>query len=274
METVNEWKDLTFETLGSILKDVASSLPGILGAIMVLLLGWVISRISIFILKKVFKAAKVDRLSDKVNEAQLFGESDVKIDISKILLGFVKGLLALVFIIVAADIMQLKVISEEIANLLRYLPILMTALIIFMGGLYVARLIKKGLVALFESAGIGGSKIMGNIVFYLISIFVTITALNHAGIDTSIITNNISIILGAFLFAVALGFGLGSRDIMANLLKMFYSRKTYMVGDKISFENVEGTIEAIDNISMTLRTKEGKLIVPINDIVSNRVSVE
>lgn len=274
METVNQWKDLTFETLSSILKDIAASLPGILGALIVLIFGWIIIKIVRFILKKIFKIVSIDRLSDKINEARLFGDADIKIEISKILLGFVKLFLWLVFIIVAADVMHLQVISEEIANLLRYLPVLLTAVVIFMGGMYVAKLIKQALVSVFQSVGFSGSKIVGNVVFYIIGVFVTITALNQAGIDTTIITSNFTIILGSFLFAIALGFGLGSREIIADLLRTFYTRKNYTVGDKIELKDIKGTIEAIDNACVTLKTKEGKMVIPIKEITESRVKIK
>jgi len=273
METINQWKNLTFETLSEIIKDIAAALPGLFGAFVVLLFGWLFIRITRFILKKVLRIAKIDRISDKINEAKIFGESKIKVDISTLLLSFVKWLLWLVFIIVAADIMQLSVISEEIANLLRYLPILLSAMVIFMIGLYAARLIKKALVSVFDSMGVGGSKIISSIVFYIIAIFVTITALNQAQIDTSIITSNITMILGAFLLAAALGFGLGSREVIRDVLRTFYTRKNYAVGDNISIGETKGTIDSIDNISMTLNTEEGKVVIPIQEVVENRVQI-
>lgn len=273
MGKVEKWKDLVFDTLGSILKDVASALPGIFGAFVVLFFGWITIKIIAIILKKILKVAKAETLSDKINEAKLFGDSDIKINISKILLRFVKGVLWLVFIIVAADVMNLKIISSEIANLLRYLPVLFTALIIFMIGLYLAKTIKKTVITVFESMDMGGGKILGGVLFYMIIIFVSITALNQAGIDTAIITNNFTIILGAFLFAAALGLGLGSREVVADLLRTFYTRKIYAVGDTIKCDAVEGKVVAIDNISVIVKTKTGKVVVPIKHIVDNKVEV-
>ncbi len=274
METVNQWKDLSFNTISSILMDIASAFPKIVGAIVVLLIGWVISKIIRFILKKVLRVAKVSKLSDKINDAKLFGESEIKINIEKILLSFVKWLLLLVFIIVAADIAELTVISTEIANLLRYLPILLSAMVIFMVGLFAAKLIKNMLVSVFESMGFGGSKLVSGIVFYILLIFVTITALNQAGIDTTIITSNFTLILGSFLLAFSIAFGLGSRDVVSNLLKTFYARKSYAIGDKIKFSDVEGTIESIDSLFVTIKTINGKLVVPIKEVVESRVEID
>lgn len=274
MDKITAWKDLTYTTLKAIIDDLTTALPNILGAIVILFIGWLISKIIRFTLKKVFKIAKLHKVSDKINDAKLFGDNEVKIDIEKILLGFVKGVLLLTFIIVAADIVGLTVISTEIANLLRYLPILLSAMVIFMIGLYGAKLIKSALIGVFQSMGFSGSKLVSNIVFYIIVIFVTITALNQAGIDTSIITNNFTMILGAFLLAFSLAFGLGSRDVVASLLKTFYARKNYNVGDAIKINGIEGTIVSIDSIFMTLKTSSGKLVLPIKDVIEQTVEIE
>ena len=274
METVNELKDLGLSTLKSIVNDIAAAFPKVVMAVLVLLIGWIISKVLRLILKKVLKIAKIDKASDKINEAQLFGKSNIKVDLEKILLGFVKWVLLLVFIIIAADITELTVISTEIANLLRYLPVLLSAMVIFMVGLYAAKLIKQMLVSVFESMGFKGSKVVSNIVFYILVIFVTITSLNQAGIDTSIITSNFTIILGSFLLAFSIAFGLGSRDVVSNLLKTFYARKSYSVGDVIKFNEVEGTIESIDSLFVVLKTAEGKLVVPIKEMVDNKVAVK
>ena len=168
-----------------------SALPGVIGAIVVMLFGWICIKIVKFILKKALRLAKIDTLSEKINDAKLFGDdSTVKIDVSKIILGFVKGILLLVFIKVAADVMGLEIISIEIANLLRYLPVLLSAVVIFMVGMFGAKLIKTAISNVFETMGVGGSKIISSIIYYIILIFVLITSLNRAGIDTTIITNN------------------------------------------------------------------------------------
>ncbi|MGO4920805.1 mechanosensitive ion channel family protein [Maribacter spongiicola] len=274
MDTVDKWKDLTFESLSNIFKDIASALPGIFGAFIVIIFGWIIIKVVTFILRRIFKAIKLDKASEKINEAKLFGDSDIKIDLPKIIITFIKVLLWLVFIIVASDIMGLTIISTEIANLLRYLPVLLSAMVIFMLGLFLAKTIKETIIKVFGSIGLGGGKLLGNVLFYLIIIFVSITALNQAGIDTQIITNNFTIVLGAFLLAISLALGLGSREIVGDLLRTFYSRKIYEVGDKVKIGDLQGTVIGIDNISMILKTKNGKVVIPIKKVVEKTVTVE
>ncbi|MEP3444340.1 MAG: hypothetical protein ABJN53_06070, partial [Flavobacteriaceae bacterium] len=180
----------------------------------------------------------------------------------------------LVFLIVAADILSWEIISTEIGNLLRYLPRLFSALALMMIGLYIGNFIKTTVKKLFDSLEFGGSNLVSNLLFYIIVIFISITALNQAGIDTTIITNNITLILGSFLLAFAIGLGLGSKDVITDLLRSFYTRRTYAVGDKVVIGKNEGTIEAIENNTLTLLTSTGKFVIPIKDVVTKKVEVK
>ncbi|MDF0715558.1 mechanosensitive ion channel [Muricauda sp. 334s03] len=274
METINEWKNVTLESLSGMGKEIALAFPKILGAIVILILGWIVIKIVLFLLKKILKLAKVDMLNDKINGMDVTGKGDLNVDVIKIILGFVRWFLILVFLIVAADILDWKIISQEIGNLLHYLPKFFSALALLMLGFYIGNFVKKTIKRLFDSLEFGGSNIVSNLFFYVIVIFMSITALNQAGVDTTIITNNITLILGSFLLAFALGVGLGSREIVADILRAFYTRKTYVVGDKIVIDGNEGTIKAIENNSLTLETQEGKFVIPIKDVVSQKVQIK
>jgi small-conductance mechanosensitive channel len=227
-----------------------------------------------FLLKKVLKITKIDALNEKINDMEITGKSDFKIDLSKIVLGFAKWFLILVFLILAADILNFQIISQEIGNLLNYLPRFFSALVLLMVGFYIGSLVKKTVKKLFESFELGGSNLVSNLLFYIIVIFMSITALNQAGVDTTIITNNITMILGAFLLAFALGVGLGTREIIADIMRSFYTRKTYAVGDRIVIGDDEGTIKAIENNSLILETRAGEFVIPIKDVVSQKVQIK
>ena len=150
METISKWKDLTFDSLTQMGKNVADVIPNIIGAILVLILGWLITKIVIIILKRILKLTKVDRLTKLINEKDIFGTTDIKFNVSGVILGFVKWILLLVFLIVASDIMDWRIVSLEIGNLLRYLPKLFSAIALLMIGLYIANFLKKAILGLLN----------------------------------------------------------------------------------------------------------------------------
>lgn len=262
------------ESLEVVWIEIASSVPKILGAIAAIIIALLVIKLLVGILRKALKVVKADKLDDKLNQIELFGDKKININVIDILTKVLKWLLYVLLIFVITDILELTMVSEGLKGLLGYLPKLFTALAIFILGLLFANFVKKSLQSFFESMDLSGSKMISQVVFMLMLVFISITALNQAGVDTEIITSNITMILAAFLLAFSLSVGLGAQKVVGDLFRTFYARKIYEVGAKIKFKDTEGEIESIDGISVTLKTKEGKLIVPIKDIVESQVEMQ
>lgn len=273
MEKINAWNESIAHSLKAMTAEVAEVIPNILAAIAVIIIGWLLTKLIISIVKKALKLAKADKLDDKINEIELFENKKLNFNVIKITTKFVKWIMYIMILIVVTDILNLTIVSEEIKNFLGYLPKLFSALIIFTVGLLLANFVKKGIKSFFDSMDLSGAKLVSQIVFLLLLIFISVTALNQAGVDTAIITSNITLILAGFLLAFALAFGFGAQKVVADLLKTFYARKTYEIGQKIEFGTINGEVESINHVTVTLKTKQGKLIVPIKDIVESQVSI-
>ncbi|WP_298238149.1 mechanosensitive ion channel domain-containing protein [uncultured Algibacter sp.] len=273
MEKATKWKEMAMESLTAIWKEIAEVFPNIIGTILLLIFGWLLTKLIVKIVKKGLKLAHANKLDDTLNDIEIIEGKKLNFDTVKIVSKFVKWVMYIMLIIMALDIMNLTMISEKISDLLSYLPQLFTALIIFTIGLILANLIKKGIRSFFESMDLSGAKLISQVVFFIILTFVSITALNQAGVDTEIITSNITMILAAFLLAFALAFGFGAQNAVSNLLKTFYARKIYEIGQIIEFNNIKGEVEAINSISVTLKTEKGKLIIPIKDIVESQIKI-
>ena len=241
MKSITNWKEIIFDSLGEIVKNIMEALPNILGAIIILIIGWIITKIVTYILSKILRLVKIDKLTNAINEKNLFSKADFSINVLNVILGFVKWILYLVFLIVACDIMNWDVVSKAIGDLILYLPTLFSAIVLFIIGLYLADFAKKAINRLFESIDLNGGKIISKLLFYVIVVLISITALNQAGINTDIITNNLTIIFGAILASFAIAFGLGSKEVIGVLLKSFYVRKKYETGQTIKFKNNSGT---------------------------------
>ena len=262
------------ESLTKMWLEITDIFPNIIGTIIVLFIGWLVTKLIVKIIKKALKLAKTNKLDDAINEIEIVDGKKLNFDTVKVVSNFVKWVMYIMLLIMASDIMNLTMISEQISNLLGYLPQLFSALVIFTVGLILANVIKKGLKAFFESMDLSGAKVISQVVFFIILIFTSITALNQAGVNTEIITSNLTMILAAFLLAFSLAFGLGAQKVVGDVLKAFYTRKIYEIGQVIEFNNIKGEVETIDSISITLKTEEGKLVVPIKDIVESQVKIK
>ena len=274
MDKVDEFKDIAMQSLKNMWLEITNIFPNIIGALLVLIIGWIVTKLVVKVIKKALKLAKVNKLDDKLNDIEIVEGKKLNFDSVKVVSSFVKWLMYVMLMIMASDIMGLEIISTQISNLLGYLPKLFAALVLFILGLLFANFVKKGLNSLFESMDLSGGKILSQVVFFLMLTFISITALNQAGIDTEIITNNVNMIIASFLIAFAIAFGLGAREVVGKLLKTYYARKTFEVGQKIEFNNNEYTVDAVENISVKLSNSKGILIVPIDEIVENQVHMQ
>jgi hypothetical protein len=274
MKTIIQLEEVNLTFIQDLWTNFLNVLPKILLAIGFVILAWAIIKVMTFVLNRLLRISRIDSITTKLNEAELFGKNDYNVVPSQIIVKFVKYLLILIFVVVASELLGLKIISEGIAKFISYLPILISALLIFVFGVYIASLIKKAIKNTFKSLELNGSNLVSNIAFYLIVIIVSITALNQAGIDTTIITNNLTLILGSILISFTIAFGLGSRDVILRLLFGFYSRRNFEIGQHIKIKKFEGIIQKIDNICITIKTNEGVVVLPIKDFVNKKIEIK
>jgi hypothetical protein len=274
MKSIIQLEEANFTFLQDLWANILAFIPKLLLGIGFFILAWIVIKIVLFALKRLLRLTKIDTITTKLNEAELFGKSDYNVVPSKIILKFIKYLLILVFLVIASELLGLTMVSEGVSEFIAYLPVLIAALLIFVIGVYLASIIKNAIRNTLKSLEISGSNLIGNIVFYLIVVFVSITALNQAGVDTSLITSNITLILGSILVAFTIAFGLGARDVVLRLLFGFYSRRNFTIGQQIKTKKVEGVIQQIDNICITIKTKDGIVVLPIKDFVDQKVEIK
>ncbi|WP_298287264.1 mechanosensitive ion channel domain-containing protein [Lutibacter sp.] len=273
MKLISQLSSFKLTFLEDIWNQILELMPKLLLGLGFIIIAWIVIKIINFILKKLLKLSKIDAITTKLNEAKLFGKSDYKVVPSEIVLKFVKYIMILIFVVIASEMLGLTIVSEGIGKFIAYLPILISALLIFVIGVYIGSIIKNTIINTFKSLEFSGANLVSNIVFYAIVIVVSITSLNQAGVNTDIITNNLTLILGAILISFTIAFGLGSRDVVLRLLFGFYSRKNFEIGQRVKMKKVEGVIKQIDNLCITIDTNEGIVVIPIKKFVDSEVQI-
>lgn len=248
-------------------------IPRLLLVISILIVAWIASKVLGFFLRRLLKIVKIERLNDKLNEIELLHNSNYNFDFGKIVVKILRWTVMLIAVVIVSDILGMDALTRGIGDFIGYLPKLLSALTIWILGILLANFIKNSIRTAFKSFNLSGSNLIGNILFFIIAVIISITALNQGGVNTEIITNNLTMILGSFLLAFTLAFGLGSKEIIQRLLFGFYSRKNLEVGQKIKIDDTVGIIESIDNINLVLKTGDGKLIYPIKKVNDEVVQI-
>ena len=237
---------------------------------------WLLSKVLTNILNRFLNIAKIDKLNALYEKIDILKKLNLKIDFKKIIIAIFKLFLLLIFVIVGADLFNFPGVTRVVNDIIAYLPRLISAIAIILIGFYIANRIKLWLGKILNIIGSNsGTNIISNVVVFGFILFFTLMGLNQAGIDTTLITDNISIILGVVFFSIALSVGLGSKDIVKEILYSYYLRKSVQVGDKIRIEDgkVEGTLVSIDNINVKILSREGYILYPIKKFVTLKIEV-
>ncbi len=265
------------ERILTLLKDLfeqfASVVPNVLGAIIVFFIGWMIAKFIARIIKKAMSAIGIDNLAAQLNDIEIVQKTNVKVVPSTLLSKLAYYFLLLIFSIVSAEILQVAPVSQLVLDILNYLPLVISAALVLMIGIVVAEALKNIVLTTTQSLGIPSAKIIGSFVFYFILLISLVTALSQIGIDTNFLSTNLSVIIAGAVLAFAIGYGLASKDTMANYLASFYSKDRFIIGDVIKVNGVRGEIIHMDNNSLTLQSEESKVIIPLSILSKGQVEV-
>jgi small-conductance mechanosensitive channel len=262
------------ETFLNLLDQVVVGFSKLFGALLLLLVGWIIARVITRVLGKILGKVGVNQLSERLNQISSVQKVGLQLDLVWVVKKFLYWLIMLVFFISAADVMGLNMVAEKLHELIDYLPQVFTALLILGGGFYLADQLRNLVGSAAKSMGVPSYKAISGLVFYIMVIFVVIAALERLEFfPVEIITDNLSIILGGLLLAFAIGYGLAARPMLSSILAGYYSRNTFEVGQEIEVDGYRGTIVRITNVSVSLETEGKLLVMPLSRLMSDQVII-
>ncbi len=170
----------------------------------------------------------------------------------------------------AIELLGVPVVRGWLSQIASYLPRLMAAMLMMALGTLIARAGRHLAAKMMSSASAPGADRVGRAVETAILLAAALVAIDQVGIEISFIKTTLLILLAAMLFGAALAFGLGGRELVANVLSAHYVQRTYQVGQTIRTEGVEGRIVRITEIAVVIETADGELTVPAGELTRTR----
>ena len=247
--------------------------PNIIFALLIAIIGWILAKIIARIVRKVLEALQIDRLADKLNDIDIVSKANLAIVPSQVLSKLVYYLILLVSFIAATDFLGIEAVSNLMSDLINYLPSLLSAVVFFLIGLFIADFLRGIVLTTCQSLSIPSAKVISSVVFYFLFLTVTMSALDQAKISTDFINSSFMIIIAGVVASFALGYGLASKDMMSNFLASFYVKNKFEAGDRITIDGIQGQIESMDNKSFVLKTTNSKIVFPLNKLAQDKVEI-
>ncbi|MEZ0485664.1 mechanosensitive ion channel family protein [Fibrella aquatica] len=255
--------EILINTFKTLIAQFIDFVPKFIGAAVVLGIGLLVAKILAAVVQRVLKSAGFDRFGDKLNEIDVIRQLQTEIKLSEIVAKVLYYFVLLVFITAATETLGVAAITGMVTSLVNFIPKLIAAAIMLQVGVLVADVLKQGVVSLCASFGISSGRLLGMVVFFFFLVITIISALGQAGINTELLESSFNLLIGGVFLAFAVGYGLASRDVMANLLSSFYSKNKFKEGQTIRIEGITGQIISVDSTSLTLKTGESTTTIPM-----------
>ncbi|MBI3627259.1 MAG: hypothetical protein HY220_00705 [Candidatus Sungbacteria bacterium] len=196
---------------------VISFIPMFLIALIVFLIGWIVAVAIGKLVEEVVKSLKIDSVLEKLEVHKGLDRAGIKLDSGAFLGGLVQWFLVAVFLLAAVNILNLNEVSGFLRDVLLYIPRVAVAVLILVIAALVAETVEKIVRASVESAGLKGG-LVGAVTRWAIWIFALIAALQQLGVASALLETLLTGLVGMIALAGGLAFGLGGKDVAADIL--------------------------------------------------------
>lgn len=201
-----------------------SYVPAMAGAIIILVVGWLLAKLIEAIVVRVLKAVRLDIASNKAGISNVLAQGDIKVSLSELIGGIVYWLVILVVVATTLDALNLKIASELISRLVEYVPNILAAIFILIIGSFLANFIATIIRTAGSNAGLKSAKLMSQIAQVILVVFTAIIAIEQLKVATALLVLAVNIVLIAIGLGIALAFGLGCKDIAGKFMQDVINR--------------------------------------------------
>jgi len=230
------------DSLNKILTDILDFIPHFINGLIILIVGYLICLLIRWILRRVLRSIRLDQLLERSGITATVQSLGVRVPISEILVQIVFFFLFLGFATSAASLMGLAAVAELLNNVLRFVPRAISAALLLILGSMVARFLGNTVASVAENVNISYGKALGKILEYAIVTFAAVLAIATLGVDTTVLSTSLTIIVASAGLAVALTFGLGAREAARHVIAARYVRQTFTPGQRLTYGNYSGRV--------------------------------
>jgi hypothetical protein len=252
--------DTLVSSLSSVGVKIITFIPRLLTAVIVLVIGWLVARLVRIIIVRLVR--RLDNLWNKLIVRKEVSDAQKRYPPTKILGEISFWLVILFFLSLAADIIGLKAFVSWISQVVSFFPLLVTGIIIIVAGIILSSLVRDLVTGAASSVGTAQAELLGRISQVIILITSIVIGVDQIGIDITFLSIMAAISLATSLGALALAFGLGSKQHVANIIASNNLRKHYHTGDSVRLVGIEGKIVTIGSSRVIIDTAEGQVSVP------------
>lgn len=266
-------KAITIQPLQEAYQAIMAYLPQMLGALVMLLLGWLVATFLRKLAAKALRAAGLDVISEHTGVTALLERGEVRKRPSELLGWGIYWLILFSALVATFNALGLEIASTLLRAIVLYIPSILVALLLLGLGVFTSRYIDALITATAAALNLPVPDVWGRTAQTLILFTAGIMAMSQLGIATQVVSLGFVVCLAVFGLAAVVAFGLGTKEVAGQLVAGQSLRHVFHPGDEIRYEAYEGTIQEIGGTHVSLRTEQGLVTIP-NAVFMNATVVK
>ena len=201
-----------------ILENAVNFLPGVLVSLTLILVAFIVALIARLLLVRALRALDFDRRAQQVGVAA-FATWPVSATPSLTVARVVYWTILFLGFLVSLTALNATIPSRLALSVFEYVPRLLAALVILVGGALVARFLARSVLIGAVNMQMQSARLVSLAVKWVVLLVTFTMALDQLGIGRRILPLAFGILFGGVVFAASLALGLGAKDAVSRALE-------------------------------------------------------
>jgi hypothetical protein len=219
---IRDTSETIYHSLTDALVRFVSFLPALIGAALILIIGWFVSGLLASLIERALKAIGFESAVERSGIGEFIRRSGTRMTTSGVIATLVKYFIFLIFVQAAANVLGIPQLTEIINSIILFIPNVVVAMAIIVVGSLIAKFLSGLVRSSVSELGVGSPNLLATLTQYIVIGFAIIAAIDQLGIAATLINTLLIGLIGSVALAVGLAFGLGGRDVAAQITQKWY----------------------------------------------------
>ncbi len=256
------WREILVRAFSELGANIAGFLPNLVGAVLILIVGWILSRGLEAVASRGLRTVGLDGAAARLQVAELLERAEIGLSFSQLVAKLLFWLVMLTFVLSSVETLGLSAVTATIDRLIAFIPSVIGAALIGIGGLLLGRFVATLVSSAAAAAGILSSTRLGLLAQLTVVALVLVLAAEQLGIDTSILVLPFTVALGTAGLAVGLAFALGARPVVSHIMAGHFLKQSLPRNASIEVNGQRGLVQRVGAVDTLLRSDEHTWTVP------------